>query len=104
MHPGGIPMCGMHLALWIRELSTQYDASVALRAAPAAPFLQPGNINGLTQVLVSAKLTPEARASIETDVVNMGPVDVRELTHADWCALPSWSSLREMERRRILAQ
>ena len=58
---------------------------------------------GLTSFLTAASISTALVTAIEKDVSELGAVDVRELRPEDWQALPTWTSLREMERRRILA-
>ena len=41
--------------------------------------------------------------ALKSEVEATGAVHVNELTPDDWAQLPSWPRLREMERRRLLA-
>ena len=43
-----------------------------------------------------------AEAALAKDVVATGAVNVQELSKEDWEQLPSWVSLKPLERRRLL--
>ena len=58
---------------------------------------------GLASLLAAAQIQPNMVAAIEVDVSALGAVHVRELGPTDWPLLPSWTLLREMEKRRLLA-
>ena len=104
---GGVPQRRHHLALWIRDGAAAFEAHLAL----AGP--QPGQANsggagssavqGLHALLEHALIPPEAAAALAAEVEALGAVHVQELRQADWCGLHAWALLREMERRRLLA-
>ena len=50
-----------------------------------------------------AGVAPQMRANIVAEIADLGAVHVQELATSDWTGINSWSQLREMERRRILA-
>ena len=54
------------------------------------------------QFMESAVIRASVGEALLREVVALGAVNVRELTVADWSALPSWSQLRPLEQRRIL--
>ena len=96
---GGVPKCRCCFARWVCESAAHYDASQAL----AAPIVKAGVVCGLASLLAAAQIQPNMVAAIEVDVSALGAVHVRELGPTDWPLLPSWTLLREMEKRRLLA-
>lgn len=61
-------------------------------------------VEGLLAVLEAARLPQTARAAIESEVKDLGAIDVRELTRSDWEGLRCWKMLKVMEQRRVLSQ
>lgn len=61
-------------------------------------------VEGLASVLEAARLPQSARDGIESEVKELGAIDVRELTRCDWESLRYWKMLKVMEQRRVLAQ
>jgi hypothetical protein len=99
--PGGIPQCRCCLARWIRDFSAQHDANSVL-VSPIAQVAG-GEVTGLDDLLETARVSPDLRADVVAEIADLGAVHVRELTASDWEGLNSWSRLRQMERRRVLA-
>jgi hypothetical protein len=99
--PGGIPQCRHCLARWIRDLAAQHDANSVVRL----PITQAagGEVTGLDSLLETAQVAPDLHADIVAEIADLGAVHIRELAASDWEGLDSWSRLREMERRRVLA-
>ena len=93
-------------------LSLELIASCAASVAVGLSVLLPGWA-GLGCGALWACLWLHGRCTVSTvrelvqavhaDVVNTGAVDVRELAVSDWASLPSWSRLRPLEQRRLLA-
>ena len=69
----------------------------------AAPTIKSGVVRGLASLLEASKIPAQVSKLIVVDVEALGAVDVQELRSGDWTSLPSWSQLREMEKRRLLA-
>ena len=94
-------MCQHCLAKWIRDGAIRHDANQAL----GAPVLQGGllgTVVGLEELLEAAQAPASARSAIVGEIAALGAVDVQELGRADWEALSTWGSLRELEKRRIM--
>ena len=96
---GGVPQCRCCFARWVCQCAAQYDANQAL----AAPTIKSGVVRGLASLLEASKIPAQVSKLIVVDVEALGAVDVQELRSGDWTSLPSWSQLREMEKRRLLA-
>ena len=96
---GGVPQCRCCFARWVCQCAAQYDANQAL----AAPTIKSGVVRGLASLLGASKIPAQVSKLIVVDVEALGAVDVQELRSGDWTSLPSWSQLREMEKRRLLA-
>ena len=98
--PGGIPQCRFCFARWVCQSAAQYDTSQAL----AAPHPDGMSVSGLESLLLVAKIPKSLFVDIQSEVSDLGAVHVRELRQEDWQKLPPWKNLREMERRRLLAE
>ena len=93
----------MHcFAAWVREFVLRHAGNQAL--ASSALLSSGGSIQGLAEFLAAAKIPVQQSAMLVDEVASLGAVDVAELSRADWASLPSWSQLRELERRRIPMQ
>lgn len=102
---GSVPQCRHHLAKWLVLAATAFDAAQGLmQLPPAASQSDAGHatVESLNQFLVAAKLPTAAREALAEDVVATGAVHVEELSRPDWEQLPSWMSLKPLERRRVL--
>ena len=62
----------------------------------------PGTVVGLNALLVTPCVPEELAQVLRQEVLELGAVDVRELTAADWAGLLSWGQLRTLEQRRLL--
>ena len=98
---GDVTPCPVHLARWVVEGAARFDAAAAVRAPAVAPAGERA-VGGLENILATAGV-PEAKDAMEADLRRLGALRVQELTRADWEALPCWSILRPLERRRVLA-
>ena len=54
--------------------------------------------------LATARVPSQTAEALAAEVAALGAVSVQELSREDWCGLAAWAQLREMERRRVLAQ
>ena len=77
-------------------------------AAPALLPLLPagvedGGVQGLEEVRQSAHLPLQPEQNLKTEVQQLGAVHVAELAQGDWERLPTWPTLLEMQKRRLLA-
>jgi hypothetical protein len=105
---GNVPACKYHMAQWIRDLATAFDAMQGLQALPRLGALVHAQTDAvvadLRQFLEAANLPQEARAALTRDVEGTGAVHVQELGRQDWEQLVAWPALRPMEQRRLLQQ
>ena len=79
-----------------------------MRAAPTLPLPQAVRgdgpvVDGLGELLLRARVPEDMARALAADVASVGAVHVLELRRADWCALPSWGTLRPLEQRRLLS-
>ena len=102
MQFGDSPACKQHMALWIVSGAQAHDAKqvVGLQALPHTSV--PGTVVGLHELLVTSSVPEELAQVLRQEVLELGAVDVRELTAADWAGLLSWGQLRTLEQRRLL--
>ena len=102
-----ISRCARCMCRWIVDGAATHDADAAVAApAPVLPLAAgelgaPGQVEGLQHLMSAARLSGPVVAALMADVVAAGAVHVRELTSDDWLALPSWGSLRPLEKRRL---
>ena len=102
--------CAPRMCTWIRAKAEAYDAKVLVRSvAPAGPdtAVAPASsataeINLLGNHFRKAAVPAPLASRLEQDVRALGAIDARELQEADWRGLPSWSSLKPLEQRRLL--
>ena len=109
---GNVEQCRHHLAKWIVTAATAFDAAQGMLPLPAPAGYYPctqvdadessSPVADLEQFLKAAKLPVAAEAALAKDVVATGAVNVQELSKEDWEQLPSWVSLKPLERRRLL--
>jgi len=104
---GNVEQCRHHLAKWIVTAAAAFDAAQGMLPLPA-PATQvnadesSSPVADLEQFLKAAKLPVAAEAALAKDVVATGAVNVQERSKEDWEQLPSWLSLKPLERRRLL--
>ena len=96
-----------HIAKWIVTAATAFDAAQGMLQLPAQAAQVDADessslVGDLEQFLQAAKLPVAAAAALAEDVIATGARDVQELCRDDWEQLPSWVSLRPLERRRLL--
>ena len=107
---GNIEPCHRHMAQWIVNGAAGFDAAqVVALMPPAGEAEAEGETSGesvaeLAAFFESVKLPPRAVDVLSKDIVATGAVHVQELTREDWEGLPSWASLKPMERRRVLTR
>ena len=101
LRPGGVPKCAHCMAKWVCDGAARHDANAVLTAAPSGRI--PGAVHGLQELLEVASIPVSAREGLLQELLGMGAIDVRELGRPDWERLQTWGDLREMERRRLLA-
>ena len=58
-------------------------------------------VDGLSAVLDGAQLPERVRAGLASEILDLGAVNVRELTGDDWEGLRSWKILKPRQRRRL---
>ena len=101
-------VCPHCMCKWICEGAAAYDnRSVTQPMLPLAVGQhghqqQEADINGLTELTQSARLPVSVASNLRRDLQEMGAVDVRELTVADWQSSRTIQSLRPLEQRRVL--
>lgn len=104
-----VPRCARCMCRWIVDGAATHDANAVVAAAgPVLPIAvgepsAPDHVEGLQQLMSAARLSGAVVPALAADVVAAGAVHVRELTTDDWIALPSWSSLRPLEKRRLMS-
>ena len=98
---GGVPQCRVCFAKWVRDFASRHDADIALSSHPLPVPI--GIVDGLVALLESSRIQGPVRVDLTREVLSLGAVHVRELGRTDWLGLNSWSRLREMEQRRVLA-
>lgn len=105
---GNIPQCRHHLAKWIRDSAAAFDAMQAMQpalGATASVDVAAGSgacVADLDDLMARASVPAASQAGIMRDVAASGAVHVQELTREDWEHLPSWQTLKPLERRRIM--
>jgi hypothetical protein len=111
--------CAVHMCRWIRDGAAKFDAQQVLQPclpilghSPPAPEGAPGSLQdaadatvllGMSDLVGGARLPVALAASMEAEVLALGAVHVKEMTLDDWKSLASWSRLRPLEQRRLLA-
>lgn len=102
--PGGVPQCPHCLAKWVCSGAAQHDAAGSMQALPPPSDVPTdGDPEGIDAFLAAARLPGPAIEALKLEVRSMGAVDVREVRAADWSSMRSFGSLREFEKRRLLA-
>ncbi len=59
-------------------------------------------VGGFEDLMARAQIPPPAAAALLRDVVSLGAAHVREMRQEDWEAVPTFGSLRVLERRRLV--
>ena len=101
--------CKFCMAKWIVQGAQEHDAAqvVGMRPGPpggdAPPRQGAGDIAGLAQLLANALVPQDVSSALYREVLELGAVDVSELTASDWKCLASWDRLRPLEKRRVLS-
>ena len=108
--------CTQCMCSWIVSGSNQHDAAPVLQqpvmplqsnssstwATPHGPH-RPGEVLGLSALAAKVQLPEAVVDALGADMSALGAIHVNELTADDWKSLPSWSRLRVLEQRRLLA-
>lgn len=96
-----VPQCAHHLAKWICDGASAYDASVVV----SQPLLQAGaagrRVQGLEELLAAVAMPEAVQEQFVGELTSMGALHINEFTPEDWTELPSWPLLRPMEQRRL---
>lgn len=104
--PGGVPRCKHCLASWIFKGALQSDAEALVAfvgPSQAPPAHSDGDVQGFSAAMDIAKLPQTAVSALRSDVVRTGAISIHELRRTDWELLPAFQSLKELEKRRLLA-
>ena len=104
--------CAVHMAKWIVSESSAWDAASSLQVvlpvqgAAGAPDARMSEaeeaVDGLGELTSSARVGSDGAAALRQDLLDLGAISVRELSMADWTAMPAWRMLRTLEQRRVL--
>ena len=90
-------------------LGLAYASAGGLLYVAACSIWQPAHTKAVAEppvfflLLESSRIQGPVRVDLTREVLSLGAVHVRELGRTDWLGLNSWSRLREMEQRRVLA-
>ena len=103
--------CACCMARWIRDGAAEADAkSMAQSAAVVLPLAgsNPADknheeVDGLSTLATKAHLPAEVVPVLKAELLAEGAVTVRELTVADWQALPAFTQLKPLQQRRLLS-
>ena len=87
---------------WIVQGAAAQDASPGLQPLLARPAREGGGIAGFQELVAAVQLPVGAAQSLAEDLEELGAISVSELTSADWESLSAWTTLRTLERRRLL--
>ena len=103
-----VESCAPCMGRWIRKFSDEAAAMPPPMVAFVAPVVDApavdfSVVNGLVDTMGSARLAGPSVGALFSDVLALGAIDVSELTLSDWQQLPSWSTLRALEARRLVA-
>ena len=93
--------CPTCMCKWIVDAATKHDSRAVL--APGPPQVQVGDLAGMAELAEAAKLPFAKRSILESQIIAMGAVHVKELVPADWESLPAFGQLLPFEQRRLLA-
>ena len=97
------PLCKETFCQWLVRNAAAWAVRGSVRAVAAAPSTAPGTLLGLAAFCQQVHLPEDVALALEREMLSAGAVHVRELTATDWGGLASWSSLRPLQQRRILA-
>lgn len=86
--------CGHCFAKWLLSVQTK-----ALSIQPP----KARELAGFHALVAAAKIDSHVAGMLLPEVIALGALHVQELEVEDWEALPSWESLRTLEKRRLLA-
>ena len=103
--------CACCMARWVRDGAAEADAKCLLNSAsvmlPVATTNPPGQdsekVAGLSDLAIVAQLPGHLVPILEAGLLAEGAVSVKELTLADWQALPAFVQLKPLQQRRVLA-
>lgn len=101
--------CARCMCEWIVVSCAFVDAQPVLRAPLLPVSAASGHGQGGAELLgmralVELAQLPLAKATLlQTELLALGAVHVRELREADWKGLDAWATLLPFEQRRVLA-
>lgn len=103
-----VESCAPCMARWILKFSEEVPPVAAACAAVSLPTSTSAAasysaVAGFGAAMASAKLPAAVADALFGDILAAGAVDVSELSRDDWPKLPSWSKLRPLEVRRLVA-
>ena len=99
-----VESCEVCMAKWICEKASAWDASMEVASVTAGVSTPIVDVVAGFEDLMQRALVPAAIASeMLKDLGALGAVDVKELCVEDWETLPSWSTLRILQQRRLLS-
>ena len=99
-----VESCAPCMARWIMKYSDEAAAGTVPRPFSHAGLVPPrAAVCGFAEVMTAAKIGEATAQSLLSDVVELGAVDIAELTPEDWERLPSYTILRPLELRRLAA-
>ena len=98
--------CSIHMSQWIRDRAAAHDAKALVQqplvAAPQLPLAECG-VEGLSTIILNARLPGALEKALEEDLVALGAVHVAELGESDVRSLRVWAGLKHFEQSRLLA-
>ena len=97
-----VALCVPSFWQWMVSAAAAWAAR-GVPALPAPAANSQGQVLGLDDFCRAAQIPCELVEAMGKDMEREGAVHVRELTAADWGGLPSWSQLRPLQQRRVLA-
>ena len=95
-----IAQCAHHLAKWLCEGATAFDARSVLGVARVTGHA--GVVVGLDELVAASGLPEALIADFKQEVSATGALHVNEFCQDDRPRMQVWGRLREMERRRLL--
>ena len=100
--------CPCHMARWIRDGADEHDSRAALlpllpTTTPSATASRTYELHGFGAFAVETRLSPETASTLQSELLQMGAINVRELPVQEWTKLVAWRLLKSLEQRRVLA-
>jgi hypothetical protein len=100
-----VPKCEVCMARWIRDGSAEFDQCVPCNTPMSTVAACSGeSVAGMDDLCTKAMLPSRTAEALRDDLINhLGATNVQELTVSDWQTLASWTLVKPLERRRLLA-